>query len=104
MWTCAEEEEEPAVVALAFNPSTWEAAAGTSLQDQGQPGLQSKCRACQGYTEKLFKEKKERVKGEEGIKGILWSCQLCPGPVHRCTGSSLPLVTLTSIGDAPSVP
>ena len=33
-------ENGQAMVAYAFNPSTWEAEAGESLRVQGQPGLQ----------------------------------------------------------------
>jgi hypothetical protein len=41
------------VVALAFNPSTWEAEAGRFLSSvRGQPGLQSEFQDSQSYTEK----------------------------------------------------
>ena len=43
-----------AVVAHAFNPSTWEAEAGGFLR---QPGLQSEFQDSQGYTEKPCLEK-----------------------------------------------
>jgi hypothetical protein len=47
-----------AVVAHAFNPSTWEAEAGRFLSSR-QPGLQSEFQDSQGYTEKPCLEKPE---------------------------------------------
>jgi hypothetical protein len=54
-----------AVVAHAFNPSTWEAEAGGSLADlwvKGQPGLQSEFQDSQGYTEKPCLRKQNKTK------------------------------------------
>jgi hypothetical protein len=42
-----------AVVAHAFNPSTWEAEAGGSPRDGGQPGLCSDFQDSRDYTERL---------------------------------------------------
>ena len=49
---------DPAVVAHAFNPNTWEAEAGRSLWVGGQPGLQSKFQNSQDYIEKHCLEEK----------------------------------------------
>ena len=51
-----------AVVAHAFNPSTWEA----DFRVQGQPGLQSVFQDSQGYTEKpcLKKPKPKKKKNQ----------------------------------------
>ena len=48
-----------AVVAHAFNPSTWEA--GRSKWVWGQPGLQSELQDSQGYTEKTYLEKQKQI-------------------------------------------
>jgi hypothetical protein len=50
-----------AVVAHAFNPSTWEAEAGRFLSSS-QPGLQSEFQDSQGYTEKPCLEKTKNKK------------------------------------------
>jgi hypothetical protein len=53
---CKKSIQNRAVVAHAFNPSTWEAEAGGF---QGQPGLQSEFQDSQGYREKPCLEKKK---------------------------------------------
>jgi hypothetical protein len=45
------------MVVHTFNPSTWEAKAGGSLLEWGQPDLQSKFEDSQGHTEKPSLEK-----------------------------------------------
>jgi hypothetical protein len=50
-----------AVVAHAFNPSTWEAEAGRFLS-----GLQSEFQDSQGYTEKKNKKQKNKTKQKKG--------------------------------------
>ena len=55
-------EGSRAVVAHAFNPSTWQAEAGGFLSSS-QPGLQSEFQDSQGYTEKpCLKKPKEKKK------------------------------------------
>jgi hypothetical protein len=48
------------MVTHAFNPGTWEAEAGGSLQIRGQPGLQSDFQDSQGYTEKTCVRKQQQ--------------------------------------------
>ena len=49
------------MVALAFNPSTWEEEAGRSLQAGGQPGAHSKFQA-----RDVRHRSHERIKGGRG--------------------------------------
>jgi hypothetical protein len=51
-----------AVVAPAFNPSTWERQRQEDLRVPGQPGLQSEFQDSQGYTEKTCLETKQNKK------------------------------------------
>jgi hypothetical protein len=60
-----------AVVAHAFNPSTWETEAGRFLI-RGQPDLQSEFQDSQGYTEKPCLEKPKRKKEKEKKPRIRW--------------------------------
>jgi hypothetical protein len=61
-----------AVVALTFNPSTWEAEAGGFLI-QGQPGLQSELQDSQGYTEKpCLKKPKIKIKNTNTNTIEIW--------------------------------
>jgi hypothetical protein len=57
-----------AVVAHAFDPSTWEAEAG-ELLSSGQPGLQSEFHHSQGYTEKPCLEKQNKTNKRSYSKG-----------------------------------
>jgi hypothetical protein len=50
--------QSQAVVAHAFNPSTWE----VDFWVRGQPGLQSEFQDSQGYTEKSYLEKPKTEK------------------------------------------
>jgi hypothetical protein len=49
-----------AVVAHAFNPSTWEAERQVGFWVRGQPDLQSEFQDSQGYTKKLYLKKKTK--------------------------------------------
>jgi hypothetical protein len=59
-------EKSWAVVAHAFNPSTWEAEAGGWVL--GQPGLQSEFQDIQGYTEIPCLEKNKKQKNKKQNK------------------------------------
>jgi hypothetical protein len=86
-----------AVVAHAFNPSTWEAEAG-DLRVRGQPGLQSEFQVSQGYLHrKGLPPGWER--GEELSRGeISVFTTLHHSPGHWCliASSPLKLVRLTA--------
>jgi hypothetical protein len=58
------------VVAHAFNPNTWKAEAGRSLNVQGQPGLQSEFQDFQGDTEKIcpLYHHHQKIKKEKNFK------------------------------------
>jgi hypothetical protein len=60
-----------AVVAHAFNPSTWRQRQA-DLWVQGQPGLQSEFQETQGFTEKpcLKKQKEKRKERKAGAHHI----------------------------------
>lgn len=54
-----------------FNTNDWDAEAGTTLWDQGQPGLYNELQASQGYTVKCYLSKKEGGRKEEEKKWAL---------------------------------